>query len=522
MITITNPDTSELHIQYVVKTTWNNGDSRQIIRDVFIPLVEERVGAPQTPEITYKDDYPDSYVLTGIDSSMEYAVVGDPYVRGALKWESCTNEDMPFTPTAKSQFCFVRYKAEDSNSESQYKELIIPARKSMPPVYYNNRTEILSNLTTEMEYSIGGSEYTAVTEEMVSEKLSKIVDSIESDSIDFKVRYKINNAPVSFEKVITLYKRLEPPADVSLNLITFRLEGTKNGMEYRTDDMKEDTWTSISSSTVDLSKKVSGEKSVGVQIRYKATSTNAPSKSVAFTLPQLISAPLGLSVDYQKETITGFDTANSYEYSTSATGSYSAISLSANGEFNIKSYYKERLRYCKIAEDIIMNINLNSFYPLQSDNFSKGRGISPKNKGTFSDAITATLGRTKTDQYVSSVSTTVVKPKLDYQTLASKWNPTKMSQDEYDEFLDFLQEKGVLSEEDKKYLGHGGITSAKFETSSWYSPLPPVNDYADGNLLAYMRYQSSLIYEPETEETRRKVELHKKVTAIMEEMVKWS
>ncbi len=97
-----------------------------------------------------------------------------------------------------------------------------------------------------------------------------------------------------------------------------------------------------------------------------------------------------------------------------------------------------------------------------------------------------------------------------------------MSQDEYDEFLDFLQEKGVLSEEDKKYLGHGGITSAKFETSSWYSPLPPVNDYADGNLLAYMRYQSSLIYEPETEETRRKVELHKKVTAIMEEMVKWS
>lgn len=169
-----------------------------------------------------------------------------------------------------------------------------------------------------------------------------------------------------------------------------------------------------------------------------------------------------------------------------------------------------------------MNINLNSFYPLQSDNFSKGRGISPKNKGTFSDAITAALGRTKTDQYVSSVSTTVVKPKLDYQTLASKWNPTKMSQDEYDEFLDFLQEKGVLSEEDKKYLGHGGITSAKFETSSWYSPLPPVNDYADGNLLAYMRYQSSLIYEPETEETRRKVELHKKVTAIMEEMVKWS
>jgi hypothetical protein len=169
-----------------------------------------------------------------------------------------------------------------------------------------------------------------------------------------------------------------------------------------------------------------------------------------------------------------------------------------------------------------MNINLNNSLYTRSDSFSKGRGVSLETRGTFLDAITAALGKAKTDQYISSVSSTVTKPKLEYQTLASKWNPTKMSQDEYDEFLDFLQEKGILSEEDKKYLGHGGITSAKFETSSWYSPLPPVNDYADGNLLAYMRYQSSLIYEPETEETRRKVELHKKVTAIMEEMVKWS
>lgn len=168
-----------------------------------------------------------------------------------------------------------------------------------------------------------------------------------------------------------------------------------------------------------------------------------------------------------------------------------------------------------------MNINLNNPLHIRSDNFSKGKGVSLETRGTFSDAITATWGKAKTDQYVSSVSSAVSKPKLDYQTLASKWNPTKMSQDEYDEFLDFLQDKGVLSEEDKKYLGHGGITSANFETSSWYSPLPPVHDYADGNLLAYMRYQSSLIYEPETEETRRKVALHKKVTAIMEEMVKW-
>ncbi len=170
-----------------------------------------------------------------------------------------------------------------------------------------------------------------------------------------------------------------------------------------------------------------------------------------------------------------------------------------------------------------MNINLSNSLHIRSDSFSKGRGASLETRGTFSDAITATLGKAKTDQYISSVSSTETNLKLDYQTLASKWNPTKMSQDEYDEFLDFLESKGILSEEDKRYLGHGGIvTVTSLEPSSWYSPLPPVHDYADGNLLAYMRYQSSLIYEPETEETKRKVELHKKVTAIMEEMVKWS
>ena len=33
-----------------------------------------------------------------------------------------------------------------------------------------------------------------------------------------------------------------------------------------------------------------------------------------------------------------------------------------------------------------------------------------------------------------------------------------MSRKEYDEFLDFLQSKGIISEEDKKYVGYGGIS----------------------------------------------------------------
>ena len=54
----------------------------------------------------------------------------------------------------------------------------------------------------------------------------------------------------------------------------------------------------------------------------------------------------------------------------------------------------------------------------------------------------------------------------------------------------------------------------------WYSPLKLVHDFLDGNALAFVRYESSLIYDHETTETKRGVELYKKSTSIIEEMIK--
>ena len=125
----------------------------------------------------------------------------------------------------------------------------------------------------------------------------------------------------------------------------------------------------------------------------------------------------------------------------------------------------------------------------------------------------------------SSISSTATEPngKLedkDYEYLSSNWNPQNMTQKEYDEFLDFLQSKGIISEEDKKYVCYGGERLDRGEPETWYSPLEPVHDFADGNVLAFVRYQSSLIYDHKTTETKREVDLYKKITSIMEEMVK--
>ena len=125
----------------------------------------------------------------------------------------------------------------------------------------------------------------------------------------------------------------------------------------------------------------------------------------------------------------------------------------------------------------------------------------------------------------SSISSTKAEPNgrledKDYEYLSSNWNPQNMTQKEYDEFLDFLQNRGIISEEDKKYVCYGGERLDRGEPETWYSPLEPVHDFADGNVLAFVRYQSSLIYDHKTTETKREVDLYKKITSIMEEMVK--
>lgn len=135
-----------------------------------------------------------------------------------------------------------------------------------------------------------------------------------------------------------------------------------------------------------------------------------------------------------------------------------------------------------------------------------------------------TKGATFSDTDDTSSAATKPAKRLDdedYEYLSSNWNPKDMSQKKYDEFLDFLQSKGILSEEDKRYVCYGGeVLLDSLEPRSWYSPNEPVHDYADGNLLAFTRYQSSLIYEPSTPETKRQVDLYQMITSILEEIEK--
>lgn len=333
-----DPDVSEVHIQFVVNTVWESGFQRTMYRDITIPLLDARDNAPATPKIEFDASHPDVYMLRGVDSSMEYICVENPYAKEAVsEWTPCAGAEVALTPENKEYFCMVRYKATASHSESQLVTMKVPALRSAPSLTYDKKTETLSKLSTEMEYRVGDGSYKPVTEAFINGGISEILDQITEDTVDLKVRYAAVNAPASAEEAIPLLKRLDAPVQVTLDPVTFRLQGTASGMEYLLDTAT--SWKSITQSYVDLKNYALADRDVVVMVRYRYTTTNSNSKPVRLVLPQLTDAPANLTVDYFTETISGFDTAKSYQYATSLTGTWNGITLK-NGVFDISGKIK--------------------------------------------------------------------------------------------------------------------------------------------------------------------------------------
>ncbi len=87
-------------------------------------------------------------------------------------------------------------------------------------------------------------------------------------------------------------------------------------------------------------------------------------------------------------------------------------------------------------------------------------------------------------------------------------------------YLDALVEQNVISEEDKMYVGYNriGVRDVGLGITSRYSPDPEAMNCREGDMLAYVKYQSQIIYEPPTECSERSKSLYRKIAAIMEQM----
>lgn len=136
-----------------------------------------------------------------------------------------------------------------------------------------------------------------------------------------------------------------------------------------------------------------------------------------------------------------------------------------------------------------------------------------KRNGKFGKARQA-AGSVIKEQFATAVRNT------NLQDLASRFHSTNMDQKEYDDFLDALVEQNVISEEDKMYVGYNriGVRDVGLGITSRYSPDPEAMNCREGDMLAYVKYQSQIIYEPPTESSERSKSLYRKIAAIMEQM----
>ena len=186
------------------------------------------------------------------------------------------------------------------------------------------------------------------------------------------------------------------------------------------------------------------------------------------------------------------------------------VHLAQQGDKSVKASSGIPLMALGSHQDVNASMDFKQYYENWASNLENA-GLK-QNAGIYMSELERYLfyHRTKgvTFSDTSSISSTATEPN------------GKLEDKDYDEFLDFLQSKGIISEEDKKYVCYGGERLDRGEPETWYSPLEPVHDFADGNVLAFVRYQSSLIYDHKTTETKREIDLYKKITSIMEEMVK--
>jgi hypothetical protein len=323
---IVDPDISRSLIKIVTRNPSNS--SLDSMNGLNVNWYDERPIAPTTPTFIYNDaENPGKAVLTGVDSTMEYRL------KSALTWYDITGSTMTFDLPSANTGYYVRYK----NPQSKVKELTMLTVPAAPSVSVNATTEAFSGLKTTMEMKINGGSYFDVTDDVIDAGASSYIDQINSgDTATLIIRLKgTDNAAPGLEQTLTLYPRADMPTNLSFDSIARRINGVSSAMQYRLQGAA--SWTNITATYIDVTSLVSANADVIVEVRYKAVSgATSASNATTVTLTQLAVGPV-LSVDLERDVITGFVSGSSYEYNTSGSATSWTTIVLVNSEFDIYS-----------------------------------------------------------------------------------------------------------------------------------------------------------------------------------------
>jgi len=330
-----------LYVRYAQTSTAPHSDKAPL-------TIPARTTAPALPKFVY-NSVSDNAVIVDLDSTMEYRLSTDS------SWISYNGTDPVIViPTAAKTY-YIRYKATSTEFPSSNKSVSLLTRGTAPSTAINTTTELLSSLSTSYELSINGGAYSSITSGMLTDFTSgtavlDLIDTLATGTtatLNFRVPATATT-PASNVRTIVIYSRLQQPAALQFSDVTFYLSGTASTMQYQLQGASASSWTNITSTTVDLSSLVKANVQTTIMVRYKPTTSNSASESVAITLPMLNPAPNGLTVDLANELISGCVSGKVYQYSINAS-SWTSVTAT-NNSFSITGLITTSARNLYIRE----------------------------------------------------------------------------------------------------------------------------------------------------------------------------
>lgn len=288
---------------------------------------EDRAAAPN---VSFQlDEASGQMVLSGANASMEYRLKKQT----PNDWKPCTDAPMYFDATTTSDvFYYVRYAAtEETGKSSQTKEVILPAKRSIPVVTYSTVTEQITDLSTSMEIKFNDGDYNRLTASTLD--MSDRISAIPADgTLEVRVRHAATKkAQASLEKRITIYLRGATPTGIVFDPDAITLSGF-TATHYKLDT--DANWKSMLGTVLKLAEFAKPDREVKVYVRAVATKTTSASLPIEFTIPQLIAGPT-VTMDYAQEAVVGLENG-AYQYSTNGT-SWKSLAI-ADGTWKISSF----------------------------------------------------------------------------------------------------------------------------------------------------------------------------------------
>ncbi|TWH58936.1 hypothetical protein DesLBE_3294 [Desulfitobacterium sp. LBE] len=251
-------------------------------------------GSPPVSVIYNSETFPDYAVAVDTDTTMEYQLTGSG-------WTTCSAIQVPLEVSDK--LFWVRYAQTDTESASPAKIIQLIPRGPIPSGMSLNRTTgIITGLTEDMEMRLDGQIYRTIPEEILLNGVLSIIQGLEyGETVRISFRYKATeDKPAGLWGGWTLTDQSPAAPAVSYDPYNnHSVSPITSAMQYRYDGGPWYSLTGTGSYSLSVYSRMSSQKTVEFEVRYKATGTQPASQIKKITLPKLSPAPSGVGLGYK-------------------------------------------------------------------------------------------------------------------------------------------------------------------------------------------------------------------------------